>query len=100
MACPGEIDEGEKQRLGNLNLLFSPPHDATCSVCRRIVAAYLIGGEWALKQHYAPLHPPPKGKGTKPAGKLCIKSRDVASRFRKRKERAKRNGSKAALRKR
>lgn len=99
MTCPGGIDDGEKQRLSSLN---SPgPHDTKCSICRHVFAAYLIGSEWVLKQHDAPLLPPPKGKGIKqPAGKLCIKSRDIESRFRTRKERAKRNGRKAARRKR
>jgi hypothetical protein len=86
MACHGGIDEGEKQRLGKLNLLFSPPHDATCSICESVVEAYLIGSEWVLKQHDAPLHRRPQGRGAKQTGdKLCIKGGDITPRLRARK---------------
>jgi hypothetical protein len=99
MACRGGIDEGEKQRLRKLTSLFNPPHDSTCPVCGRTVAAYLIGGEWALQQHDAPLRRKPKGT-KQSAGKRCIKSGGVTARFRTRKERAKLNGRKRAYRKR
>jgi hypothetical protein len=95
MACHGRIDEGETQRLGKLNLLFSPPHDATCSICGRVVAAYLIGAEWVLKQHDAALRRKPKGKGIKQsAGKLRIKGGGSASRHRTRKAAKKLSGRK------
>jgi len=91
MTCPGGIDEGEKQRLSKLNLIFSPPHDATCSICGRIVAAYLIGSEWALRQHDAPLRRPSKGKGAKqPTGKVVARGTAFSSYLKTRKVRAKR----------